>query len=308
MKIVFAGTPEFAVKPLKALIAGGYNVVAVITQTDKPVGRKAVLTPSPVAVCAQEAGIPVYKFDKIRSCAEDVKAIGADVMFTCAYGQILTQQIIDIFPCGIWNAHASLLPDFRGASPIQSAILAGKRHTGVTVMKTELALDSGDMLLVKKCEIAEGETYGSLSEKLSDLAAQALCDAADLIIRGDVATILQDDSAATYCKKITKEDAKINFALPAAEVANRVNAMDPSPAAYCLKGGSPVNIFKALPCTYGENNAVCGQVVSVSKNGIIIKCGDGYVNVAEAQFAGGKRLKAADIANGRKLAAGDLLD
>ncbi|MCD8372444.1 MAG: methionyl-tRNA formyltransferase [Clostridia bacterium] len=308
MKIVFAGTPEFAVKPLRALIDGGYDVVAAITQTDKPTGRKATLTPSPVARCAEEAGVPVFKFEKIRNCVEDVKNIGADVMITCAYGQILSQQILDIFPLGVWNAHASLLPEFRGASPIQSAILAGKRQTGVTIMKTELAMDSGDMLLVKKCDIAEGETYGELSEKLSSLAAEAVSEAAALIEKGDTATILQDDSAATYCKKISKADGKVNFEKTAGEVARLINAMDPSPAAYCNFNGSIVNLFKASPCEYGQNNAVFGQVVSVAKNGIVIKCKDGCVNVAEAQFAGGKRLKAADILNGRKLSAGDRLD
>ncbi len=308
MKIVYAGTPEFAVKPLEALLNGGYNVVAVITQTDKPTGRRAILTPSPVAVCAERAGIPVYKFEKIRNCVSEVKAIGADVLITCAYGQLLTQAILDIFPLGVWNAHASLLPEFRGASPIQSAILAGKRHTGVTIMKTELAMDSGDMLLVKKCEIAEGETYGELSEKLSVLAAEGVTEAVSLIEKGDTATILQDDSAATYCKKITKADCKVNFALPATNVANLINAMDPSPAAYCNFNGSPLNLFKALPCEYAESNAVCGQIVGITKKGIVIKCGGGFVNVAEAQFSGGKRLKAADILNGRKLSAGDRLD
>ncbi|MCD7729789.1 MAG: methionyl-tRNA formyltransferase [Clostridia bacterium] len=308
MKIVFAGTPEFAVLPLKALIQKGFDVVAVITQADKPVGRKARLTPSPVALCAEEAGIPVYKFERIRNCVQEVRSLGADVMVTCAYGQILTQQILDIFPMGVWNAHASLLPEFRGASPIQSAILAGKRHTGVTIMKTELAMDSGDMLLVKKCEILEGETYGELSQRLSAIAADAVCEAVSLIEKGDTATILQDDSAASYCKKITKADAVVDFNLSAEDVANKINAMSPNPAAYCNFKGSSVNLLRALPCTYGGNNAVCGEVVSVTKNGVIVKCGESYVNVTELQFAGGKRLKAADVCNGRKIAAGDRFD
>ncbi len=149
MKIVFAGSPEYAVPALEALHEK-FGVAAVITQPDKPVGRKKILTPTAVKARALSLGIEVYDFDKIRAHAEEVKNIGADIMVTCAYGQLLTRDILDSFPQGVWNLHASLLPEFRGASPIQSAILAGETHTGVTVMKTELSLDTGDILLVKQ--------------------------------------------------------------------------------------------------------------------------------------------------------------
>ena len=176
MKIVFAGSPEFAVPALNALVSHGANIAAVITQPDKPVGRKKILTPTPVKQRARELDIPVYDFAKIRDHAAEVKAIGADIMITCAYGQLLTQDILNCFEKGVWNLHASLLPELRGASPIQSAILEGKTHTGVTVMKTELSLDTGDMLLVKRTEIGN-KTYGELEETLSNLAAEAAVEA-----------------------------------------------------------------------------------------------------------------------------------
>ena len=306
MKIVYAGTPQYAVAPLAALVEMGAEVAAVVTQEDKPVGRKGTLTPPPVKQYAVERGIPVYQFHKIRDCVDKLSAIGADAMFTCAYGQLLTQEVLDVFPKGVWNAHASLLPELRGASPVQSAILEGKTQTGVTVMKTELALDSGDILLVKRCAISEGETAGELSERLSALSAEALCQAYKLIEAGDENLLLQDEGRATYCKKIKKEHARINFAAAAADVRNLINGMSPSPAAFCSFKGQPLNFYRAFVCE-GEGGA-CGQVLSVTKQGIVIRCGDGCVRVTEAQFAGGKRLSAADIVNGRKLSVGDILE
>ena len=305
MKIIYAGTPQFAVAPLEALMKK-VEIAAVITQEDRPFGRRGVLTPPPVKVCAQAAGIPVFQFDKIRAHVDELKALGADAMFTCAYGQLLSQEVLNVFPLGVWNAHASLLPLHRGASPVQSAMLAGERTTGVTIMKTELALDSGDILLVKRCAINEGETCGELSQKLSALSAEALCEAADMIAEGDVNLLLQDESAATFCKKIKKEDAKVDFSAPAEKVCALINAMSPSPAAHCLFAGKPLNLYRAFVAEDCDGQA--GQIAAVSKSGIIIKCGVGAVRVTEAQFAGGKRLTAADIANGRKLSVGDILE
>ncbi|MDE7300717.1 MAG: methionyl-tRNA formyltransferase, partial [Clostridia bacterium] len=172
MKIVYAGSPEYAVEPLKKLIEAGVEVAAVVTQPDKPLGRKRVLTPTPVKAFAFSQGIPVFDFQRFRDHADALRSLGADVMITCAYGQLLSDEILHIFPMGVYNLHASLLPKFRGASPIQSAILAGEKYTGVTVMKTELALDCGAILLVKRTEIG-GRTAGELSEELSRLSAEA---------------------------------------------------------------------------------------------------------------------------------------
>lgn len=301
MKIAYAGTPEYAVKPLKALMDAGFEVTAVITQPDRRTGRKQVLTPSPVKAFALGRGVKVCDFEKIRDHADEVKSIGADVLITCAYGQLLTEPILKAFPKGVYNLHASLLPKFRGASPIQSAILAGETHTGVTVMRTELALDCGDILLVKRCEIG-GRTYGELSEELSELSAQAAVDAAEILQEGEPQLLLQDEAKATYCKKISKDDGRVSFDGGAAQIANLINAFSPSPAAFCIFNGAPLNLLKAEPC---EGVGACGEVIAADKSGVIVACGDGAVKVTRLQFSGGKVISAADAVNGRKIKAGD---
>lgn len=304
MKIVYAGSPQYAVAPLKALVGAGKQIVAVVTQPDKPTGRKKILTPTPVKSYALSLGIPVIDYPKIRDHADELRALGADLMITCAYGQILTQPILDAFGQGVYNLHASLLPLFRGASPIQSAILAGCEYTGVTVMKTELALDCGGILLVKRASVS-GKTCGELSEELSALSAQAALEAVDLLERGENQLLVQDEARATYCKKITKADAEVDFTKSGEEVARLINAMSPSPAAYCNLSGSPVNLLRAAPC---EGSGEVGTVLSADKRGIVVACGKGAVNVTLIQFSGGKPICAADAVNGRKIKAGDHLD
>ena len=305
MKIIFAGSPQFAVKPLEKLLNSDVaEIVAVITQPDKPVGRKKILTPTPVKQFALEHGLTVYDFIKIRDHVAELKAIGADVMITCAYGQILTQEVLDCFHKGVWNLHASLLPKFRGASPIQSAILAGELHTGVTVMKTELALDSGDIMLVKRCEIG-AKTCGELCEELSALAAEGVAEAVEYLTSGDVQLLMQDESRATYCKKIQKSDCKIDFSKPAEEVLRAVKAFSPQPAAFCNLNGSPLNILNAeLAEGYGKS----GEVLAADKLGITVACGKSAICITFLQPAGGKSMPARDFVNGRKIKVGDILD
>lgn len=304
MKVVFAGSPEFAVPALDALIGSGCDVVAVITQPDKPVGRKQILTPTPVKVFAAEKAIQVYDFIKIREHAEEIKRLNADIMITCAYGQILTQEILDCFPKGVWNLHASLLPKFRGASPIQAAILAGETHTGITVMKTELALDSGDILLVKRCEIGN-KTCGELAAELSSLAAEAAIDAVKYLKAGGVQLLMQDEAHVSFCKKIQKADCKIDFTKSAEEVLRGIKAFSPSPAAYCNFNGSTLNILNA---DIAEDGGAAGEVLSADKLGITVACGKNSICITLLQPAGGKVMPARDFVNGRKIKAGDILD
>ena len=304
MKIVFAGSPYFAVPALEALHKA-YGVAAIITQPDKPIGRKHVLTPTFVKRRALELGIPVYDFDKIRNHAAEVRALGADIMITCAYGQILTQEILDCFKGGVWNIHASLLPKYRGASPIQAAMLAGETHTGITVMKTELSLDTGDMLLVEKCEIGD-LTYGYLSEKLSHLGAVAAVKAVEYLKSGQTQLLMQDDSKATYCTKITKAQGKIDFSDSSAHIRRLFKAFSPEPAAFCRFNGADLNIFDAEICDIKEGKV--GEVITADKRGIAVKCGEGAILITELQPAGGKRMRAADFVNGRKIKAGDILE
>ena len=303
MKIVFAGSPEYAVPALEA-VHKKFGVSAVITQPDKPVGRKRILTPTAVKAKAAELGLPVYDFNKIREHISELKNLKADILITCAYGQILTQEVLDCFPQGVWNLHASLLPKFRGASPIQSAILAGETHTGVTVMKTELSLDTGGILLVKRCEIG-GSTYGELQNELSQLSAQAAVEAVQLLISGQTQLLIQDEAKATLCKKIQKADAKIDFSNSAQDICRLIRAMNPQPIAYCNHNGTVLNILRAEPCEgQGEN----GEVICADKRGITVKCGEGAIIIKELIPAGGKKMNASDFVNGRKIKAGDRLD
>lgn len=304
MKIIFAGSPQFAV-PAFLSIAEKYGVAAVLTQPDKPLGRRQVLTPTPVKVAALEKGIPVYSFDKVKNHIEEVKAIGVDIMITCAYGQILPKALLDIFPLGVWNLHASLLPKFRGASPVEAAILAGETHTGITVMKTEVELDSGDMLLVKRCEIGD-KTCGELKEELSHLAAEAAIEGLGYLEKGEPLLLMQDESKVSFCKKIKKEDAKIDFSGIAPDICRIIKAYSPEPAAFCHLNGQVLNIFNAQ--VGGDENGAVGEVVKADKHGIVVKCGQGSLILTLLQLAGGKKMSAADFVNGRKIKAGDVLD
>lgn len=303
MKIIFAGSPEFAVEPLKRLLDIA-EVVAVVTQPDRPVGRKKVLTLTPVKAFALSKGLPVCDFTKIREHIDELKAFGADLMITCAYGQILTQEVLDCFSKGVWNLHASLLPKYRGASPIQSAILAGETHTGITVMKTELSLDSGDILLVKRCEIGD-KTCGELSEELSTLASEAACEAVEYLKKDNVQLLMQDEAHVSFCKKIQKEDCKIDFSKPAEEVLRAIKAFSPQPAAYCNHGGAILNILNA---DLAEGSGRAGEVLSADKRGITVACGKNAICIEFLQPAGGKVMPARDFVNGRKIKAGDILD
>lgn len=303
MKIVFAGSPEYALPSLEAL-NGKYGLTAVITQPDKPVGRKKILTPTPVKVRAKALGLSVYDFTKIREHVGELKELGADIMITCAYGQLLTQEVLNCFPLGVWNLHASLLPKFRGASPIQSAILAGESHTGVTVMKTELSLDTGDILLVKRCETGN-LTCGELSEKLSLMSAEAAIEAVQLIKAGNPQLLLQDDVKATYCKKIIKDDAKIDFNNSPRDICRLINAMNPQPMAFCNFNENVLNILRAEVC---EAQGAIGAVICADKRGFTVGCKGGSILVKEILPAGGKKMNASDFVNGRKIKAGDILD
>ena len=309
MKIVYAGTPRFAVAPLKKIIEEGYGVAGVVVQPDKPQGRKGILAPPPVKAFALERGLTVFQPQKIRAETDALKALGGDILITCAYGQILTQEVLDLFPLGVWNIHASLLPKYRGASPIQSAVLNGERETGVTVMKTALGLDTGDILLSLKTEIGEKETFGELSDRLSLLGAKALLKALQSIEKGNFALVKQRDEDAVLTRKIAKESAKIDFSLPAEKIVNLVRGMNPEPTAFAEIDGARLNVFCAerAVCPEGSEGAAAGEILSdTPKQGFLVKCGDGAVKLALVQAAGGRRMKGSDFLNGRKVRKGQV--
>ncbi|MBQ9118246.1 MAG: methionyl-tRNA formyltransferase [Clostridia bacterium] len=309
MKILYAGTPDFAVRPLQALIEAGFDVVGVITQTDKPQGRKNILTPPPVKVAALALSLPVVQFEKIKTEISALQTFQADVLVTCAYGQILSQEVLDVFPKGVWNIHAGLLPKYRGASPIQSSILAGERETGVCIMKTELGLDCGDILQIARTEIGLEETYGELSDRLSAIAAEAIVQAVGTIKEGNFTLQKQATFGVGVVKKIDKEQAKMDFSQSAKELVDLVRAFNPAPVAYATLEGVKINVYRAKIGEMQEEYATAklGEIVCDSpKKGLLVRCGDGVVKLTELQPAGGKKMDAAAFLNGRKAQKGQV--
>ncbi len=303
MKIVFAGTPEFAVLPLLKLHET-FGIAAVLTQPDKPQGRKGILTPSPVKETAEMLGLPVLQPVRLREDIAPLKAVGADLMVTCAYGQILTQEVLDLFPLGVWNIHASLLPAYRGAAPIPRALIDGERETGVTIMKTELGLDTGDMLLSAKTPIYDSDTRDTLEERLSRISSDLIVEAIGSIKNGTY--VLKKQGEGSLCKKVARTE--VDFSKTAREVSCLIRGLSPAPFAFARKGELTLNFWFAeeVPC---EENAPAGTVIAASpKEGLIVKCGEGAVAITELQPAGGRRMSARDFCNGRKLSKGDRFD
>ena len=308
MKLIFLGTPDFAVASLKALIASRHEVLAVVTQPDKAVGRKAVLTPSPVKVCAEQNGIRVLQYNKIRlEGVKDLKALKPDVMVTCAFGQILSQEILDIAPYGVVNVHGSLLPKYRGAAPIQYAVLNGEKETGITIMQTEAGIDCGDILAVEKTAVGENETAGELFDRLAEIGARLIVDTLDKLEKGEITPVKQDETKATYVKMIKKTDAKVDFSLSAEKVKNLVYGMNPWPVAWTTLNGKMLKIYKCQ-VLLGDFNGKLGEVLSAdTENGLVVRCGEGAIKITELQIEGGKRMSAYDFLLGRKIAKGDML-
>ena len=313
MKILFAGTPDFAVAPLKTIQESGFEIVGVITQIDKPQGRKGILTPPPVKTAAEALGIPVFQPEKIREEVEQIRGLNADLLVTCAYGQILTQAVLDCFPQGVWNIHAGLLPKYRGASPIQSCILNGEKKTGVSIMKTELGLDCGDVLCVTETEISETETYGELSDRLSLIGAELIVKALKQLEIGKYTLTPQGEEGVGVVRKINKDHAKIDFHKGVKEVVDLVRGMNPAPIAYAVLEENKINVYRAEKAVLIEEeegiykDAVCGEVLSDKpKRGLLVKCADGAVKLTEVQAAGGKRISGGDFINGRKARKGQV--
>lgn len=299
MRVVFLGTPDFSVLPLKAVYEKkGVELIGVVCNKDKPVGRKRTITPPPVKVMAESLGVPVYQYDKIRvEGVNDLKALKPDLMITCAFGQILSQEILDIAPLGVINIHASLLPKFRGASPIQTSILAGEKKTGVTIMKTDIGIDTGDIICAIETDILETETAGELFDRLSLIGAKAIDKALDMFLTGKVDYTPQDEEKASHTKMIKKEDAFIDFNENAQDIVNKVRAFNPSPIAFATLNGEPFKIYKAEVC------AQKGEVGKVIKSDVelIIGAKDFSVKLLTVQKFGGKAMDIKDFLRGNKI-------
>ena len=312
-KIAFLGTPGFAVPSLKMLIARGYEI-EVFTQPDRPKDRGHALAAPEVKIAALEAGLPVHQFERIRR-EEGVNALRAfapDLMVTAAFGQLLSEENLSIPKYGCVNVHGSLLPLYRGASPIQTAIIKGEKVTGVTTMLTSLGMDEGDILLKKETEIGENETYGELYARLAELGAELLLETVDALEAGTLTRTAQDGTLATYCRPIKKQDAMIDFALPTQRIHDLVRGLAPAPCAFAVLAGQNVRILKTKPIREPSDfpkadlsaftAAVPGECVAASpKQGLAVKTGDGFIEIVELQFPGGKPMAAKAALNGKKL-------
>ena len=300
MRIAFLGTPEFALPSLAALIERG-DALAVFTQPDRPVGRKAVLTPPPVKALAQSNGIPVFQFEKIRSAEglEAMTAFSPDLVVTAAFGQLLSPKNLAIPPLGTINVHGSLLPKYRGASPIQSAIIAGEAETGVTTMMTDRGMDTGDMLMKATTPIDPDETYGQLSDRLAQIGAALLLQTLDALEAGTLTRTPQNPEEATVCHMLTKEDGHIDPTCSAKTVHDLVRGTNPWPCAYVMLDGQPLKIFETKRTDAMLTDAP--GTLRVQNGRLYLCCGDGAVEIVSLQACGKKRMEACAFLCGCRL-------
>ena len=305
MRIVFMGTPDFAVPSLKALADAGYEVVGVFTQPDRPAGRGNKLMQCPVKKLALELDIPVYQFEKIRrrEGREALEALKPDLCVTAAFGQILSQRILDIPPMGTVNVHASLLPKHRGSAPIVWSMKMGDEYTGVTTMLTNAGLDTGDMLLSRKTRIGDTETAGELTERLSRMGAELLIETIRAMEAGKIQPIPQDEAEATYEPMLDKEMARVDWKLSCVELDRFVRAFNPWPVAFTEYEGMVLKIHAARPIHDREGEP--GQVlVSDGKRGLFVGCGSGALEVLTLQAPGGKAMEAKAYLRGKPIPQG----
>lgn len=304
MKLIFAGTPEFAAQALAAIVEAGHEVALVLTQPDRPAGRGMALQPSPVKKLAQAHGIEVFQPLTLKDAEAQAKVagIGAEVMVVAAYGLILPQVVLDMPKCGCINIHGSLLPRWRGAAPIQRALLAGDLETGVCIMQMEAGLDTGPVLLRGAFPIEASDTTARLHDRLAALGARLVVEAlGNLPLVAEV----QPLEGVTYAHKIEKAEALIDWQRSAAELDRHIRAFNPFPGAQALFKGQPIKLWQAVPVA---GSGKIGQILLVDRKQIIVACGDGALAIQELQKAGGKRLPVQQFLAGNSLQVGDCFD
>lgn len=310
MKILFMGTPDFALFSLKGLCENGYDVIGVVTQPDKPKGRGYVLTPPPVKVYAQERGIPVYQPTSLRTeeFASLLSELDPDIITVVAYGKILPKSVLDYPRYGCVNVHGSLLPEYRGAAPMQMAIIDGKKVTGITTMFMAEGLDTGDMLLKAECEIAENDNFEIIHDRLGALGAELLQKTVDGLEKSEITPIPQDHSKSTHTSKITKEDCLIDFSKDCDTAHNLIRGLSPIPLAFTrTPDGKLLKIVESEICERESKNECFGKVASVENGRIRILCACGSINALKVLPEGKGKMSAADFIRGRKINEGDVL-
>lgn len=310
MKILFMGTPEYAASALEALFEAGHEIVAVVTQPDKSKGRSRELLPPPVKTVAGKYGVPIMQPKRIKApeAVEALRQYDADVYIVAAFGQILSQEILDIPPCGSLNIHASLLPKYRGASPIQHAILAGEEKTGITIMHMDAGIDTGDILYQKEISIIPEDTYETLYDKLKVLGGAAVTEALVLLEQGKLKPRKQREEDSSYASMIDKEMGRIDFANDAWAIERQIRAMTPWPSAFTGYGGKQLKIWKASP-SIAENAFArkLGEIIRVEKDFFMVAAGKGVLCVTEVQLEGKKRMSVHDFLLGVRMLPGEVL-
>ncbi|RFU63330.1 methionyl-tRNA formyltransferase [Peribacillus glennii] len=299
-KIVFMGTPDFSVPVLQRIIRDGYEVIGVVTQPDRPVGRKKVLTPPPVKVEAQKHGIPVFQPEKLRNQKEmdEIIALDADLIVTAAFGQILPNGLLEAPQYGCINVHASLLPELRGGAPIHYAILQGKEKTGITIMYMAEKLDAGDILTQEEVSIEEDDNVGTLHDKLSTLGADLLSETIPLVINGEITPIKQDEHKATFAPNIKREQEKIDWKRYGEDIYNHIRGLNPWPVAYTLCNGDIIKIWESKKHK-SDKNGTPGEILAVNADGLLVATGNEIsILITELQPSGKKKMKAADYLHG----------
>lgn len=301
LRIIFAGTPDFAARHLDALLSSSHQVVGVFTQPDRPAGRGKKLMPSPVKVLAEEHGLPVFQPASLRPQENQqlVADLNADVMVVVAYGLILPKAVLDMPRLGCINVHGSLLPRWRGAAPIQRSLWAGDADTGVTIMQMDVGLDTGDMLYKLSCPITDEDTSATLYDKLAELGPKGLIDTLQQLADNRVQPEVQDEALVTYAEKLSKEEARLDWSLPAAQLERCIRAFNPWPMSWLEIDGQPVKVWQASVIA-GPVNAAPGTIVEANKQGIQVATVEGILNLESLQPAGKKAMSAQDLLNSRR--------
>ena len=298
LRIIFAGTPDFAARHLQALINSEHQIVGVYSQPDRPAGRGKKLKASEVKALALEHDLPVFQPQSLKTddALEELSSLNADIMIVVAYGLILPKAILDAPRLGCLNVHGSILPRWRGAAPIQRAIWAGDQQTGVTIMQMDEGLDTGDMLHISRCPIDSTETSASLYAKLAELGPDALIDTINRLANGDITPEPQNDADANYAKKLSKDEANIDWSMDAEQIERNIRAFNPWPVCFTQMRGNTVKIYQA---SVVEQSGAAGTVLASDKNGIVVACGKHALSISELQPQGKKPMAINDFLNGR---------
>ena len=310
MRILFMGTPDFALFSLRALVDSGEEIIGVVTQTDKPKGRKAILTPPPVKVYAMERNIPVFQPKTLRDeeFYKTLTELDPELIVVTAFGKILPQNVLDYPRYGCINVHGSLLPAYRGAAPMQRAVIDGLRETGITTMLMDAGIDTGDMLLTGKVEILENDNFETVHDKLGECSAEVLLRTMRDLKDGRLNPIKQDEAGATYAAKIENADCVLDFSADARTLHNRIRGLSPIPLAFTrTPDGKMLKIVESRVSEKGNEGKVPGEVVSLTGGRITVACGEGALELLQVLPEGKKKMGAADFINGRRVNVGDLL-